>query len=164
MVSRVEQSFEIAGTPEQIFELLHDREFAHRRCLASGAESAELLEHEQAEGSLRLVMRTRIARSELPRAVRGFVRGEPGATRTEVWRKTDTGYAAQVTIELEGAPTRINGTVGLGPAAEGTLLTAGIDVQVAVPMFGPQIEATVVRTITDGLAAEAEMMSAEVSN
>jgi sugar lactone lactonase YvrE len=152
--------FEIGGTPQDAFGLLCDRDFALQRVAAPGMPTSELLQHELADGVLTVGSRMAIARKDLPRAVRGFVRGEPGAARTETWRTEGQGYRAQVRIVLEGAPSTIAGTIDLRPsAAAGTSFAVNLDVHVPLPMVGKDVEAVVVDNIRTSLIAEAALFT-----
>jgi sugar lactone lactonase YvrE len=160
----IQTEFDLPGTAAAAYALLCDQAFALERVAVAGARSPQLLRHEvAADGALTMGMKTVTARQDLPRAIRAFVRGEPGAERTEVWRQEGEDYAADVVIVLEGAPSVIGGTVALRSSAGASRLVVHVSVQIPLPMFGKDVEAVVVSNVRKSLQAEADLFAAHLT-
>ncbi|WP_285189442.1 DUF2505 domain-containing protein [Rhodococcus sp. MEB041] len=135
----LEQKF--SADPDTVFALFCDRMFVENRLAIVEATSKELREHEVSDGSLTITVFTTVARSKLPKAVRGFVRGEPEVIRTERWNRVDNGYSGETAVELKG-PGDIEGRMALEPDKTGSKVTVHFDIRVPIPMFGADVEKT----------------------
>jgi len=149
MTTTVSLAYSLPATPDDVFDLLKDRDFVVQRLSVLEVTSSDLEEHDVTDDSLKLSMVMTMPRSTLPKAVRGFVRGEPGFRRTEVWRRADDGYRAEVVVDLFGTPSDVSGEMLLRPAEGGSRFTFDSRIQVQIPVFGGQVEGILQEQITD---------------
>ncbi|MGB0872678.1 MAG: DUF2505 domain-containing protein [Solirubrobacterales bacterium] len=162
MPSVVSLNFSIPASPSVLMGLMQDRDFIVDRLTVLAASTAEVREHGFQGETLVTTVYSTVPRTKLPKAVRGFVRGEPGFSRTERWSPAADGYDCLMEVDLSGTPSDITGQMQLRPDEAGSSLSLDCDIKIPLPMFGAQVEATLVREITDIAHAETQFLCERV--
>jgi hypothetical protein len=155
MATELDLEYEFPTDPDTLYGLYSDPEFVRERLSIVEATSKEVTSHDVGEGTLQMVVTIAMARSVLPKPVRGFVRGEPELVREENWHKTADGYGGDSVLTLKG-PGTIKGTMSMQRGGAGTVVKAHFDISMPIPMFGAEVEKTLATQITDTLDAESK--------
>lgn len=127
--------------PEAVFAMLTSEEFLRRRAQASHALSADVSVGTTPAGAVRSELR-----QTLPAEVPDFVRKLTGPTidLTEeiVWDDpaADRSRTGTITMQVQGAPVHLHGTVTLSLTSSGTEQVVRAELKAAVPMIGGKIE------------------------
>ncbi|WP_329410623.1 DUF2505 domain-containing protein [Nocardia vinacea] len=155
MTRILELDYLVPAEPAHVYAQYLDRGFIQDRLAASAGQAATLVEHSIHGDELTIVVSTSVPRTRLPRAVRGFVRGEPTYTRTEQWHARAEGYHCELGLDLAGPPSTIHGTVVLAASEPGTsVVRFRVEITVAVPIFGHEVEESIASEIEDAIGAE----------
>jgi hypothetical protein len=134
----------LAAPVDRVLALLTDPAFVERRHLAQGAVAVTVTERERTAD--RLVQAAEL--TEHARTRTGGVdrtRTEP-ATTTYTWDLRARRCAWQY-LGPQRDYIRLGGTIRLEPAGDGTLLHAGFEVAVSVPLIGRVIEGVILKEI-----------------
>lgn len=153
------QSF--AATPEVIFAKYSDRAFLEARLQSVGGLNPKVTRLEStgsgADRVLTIVTQQAIPASVLPSMVSALMPGDPLIVRTENWRPSAGGYAADFDVVIKGAPASLKGTMMLmtdgAAAAHSTVAIAG-QASVPIPLFGGKIESVIVEQVDKLLKSE----------
>lgn len=91
----------------------------------------------------------------IPAQVRAFVGDQLEIRQVEVWEPGTQSPRGTVTLEITGAPIRLNGTVRLEESPDGgTIQTYDGVLRATVPLFGSVVEQAGATAVRDALAAE----------
>lgn len=71
-----------------------------------------------------------------PAAIRKFVPSTSEVSHVEDWAADDTGYAADIVVEIKGVPVKIAGTKTLRPEKGGCGIEWKFDVTSSIPLLG----------------------------
>jgi hypothetical protein len=145
---------DLPGTPSAVFALYSDRAFQEGKLIAAGGLDPEVADLEAGDGTLTVVTRQAIPASVLPSMVASMMSGNPVTERTERWRAENDGYVADFNVVIKGAPAKLEGTMTLTPAGDGSTLTIDAKAAVPIPMFGGKIESIIVEQVGDLLSEE----------
>lgn len=155
MTTELDLEHTFTHSAREVYDLFCDRKFVEDRLEIVDATTREVLSHEVAVGALEVSVRTAMSRDKLPKKVRGFVRGEPTITRSESWRPEGDGFVGTSDVVMSG-PGSIVGRMVLADAAAGSILKVHFDISVPIPMFGGEVENTLVTEISETMNTEAD--------
>jgi uncharacterized protein YndB with AHSA1/START domain len=148
---------------DTVFAKLSDPAFLKRKYADEGATAASV-EADDRAGNPRIVSKRKVT-VDLP----GFAKKVMAPTNTVV--QTDDWAAAAAdgtrvcayTVEVQGVPSRIDGTVTLSAEGGGTSQVVEAEVKVSIPLLGGRLERFAVDSATKLLAREAEFTARELA-
>jgi hypothetical protein len=148
------------AAPAQVFSMLIDEDF-----IALKTKAANAIRHVASvdvAGDGATIRLTRIMPPDVPDFVRRFVGDTIDIQQTDVWGPPAADGSREGTIELSiaGAPVKAHGTMQLRPEGSGTVITISGDVKASIPLFGGQVEKTVLEGLN--VAAEREQATGNV--
>src|SRR3954451_11336744 len=141
---------------ETVYALVSDPAFIERKYADDGATEISI-EHDPRDGAARNEIRRKVT-IDLP----GFAKKVMSPTNTLVqvddWAAAgaDGSRVCTYSVEVQGVPSRINGTVTLTPEGGGTRQDIDADVKVSIPLLGGKLEKFAVDSGTKVLAKEAD--------
>ena len=91
--------------------------------------------------------------ASVPDILRRFIQPWNRVQQAEKWRRTEDGFAAQLTIDIAGVPVDVAGTLRLKPAKGGCVNQVRIEVSCGIPFVG--------KTLAEFIAADCERLVAE---
>lgn len=144
--------------PEAVFAMLTSEEFLTRRTQAAHALAAEVRVDTTPAGGVRSEVR-----QTLPAEVPDFVRKLTGPTvelvEQIVWDQpaADRSRSGTLTIDVEGAPVALNGTITLALTTGGTEQVVQAELKASVPMIGGRIERAAEPAVIAGIDALQEL-------
>lgn len=89
----------------------------------------------------------------VPDVLQRFIQPWNSVAQSEDWRKTQDGYAADLTIDVSGVPVDISGTLRLKPKKGGCVNEVRLEFRCGVPFVG--------KTLADFVAADCERLITE---
>jgi hypothetical protein len=148
------------ATVDAVMEMMLDPAFRQEVCEATHAldHSVEVEEYEDGGA---LVVVDRLMPSDVPDFIKKMIGETISIRQTEEWAEPgdDSRRTADVKITIKGQPARMDGTMVLGPGAQGAgarLVIEG-DVAVRVPFIGKKIEAELAKGILAVVDEEQEV-------
>ncbi|MGU3293191.1 DUF2505 domain-containing protein [Williamsia sp. M5A3_1d] len=158
MATELDLEHDFDASPEALYALFCDEGFIADRLDVLDATARKVVSHEVRDDTLTFAVSTSMSRSKLPRAVKGFVRGEPEIIRTETWSAAGSGFRGEADVEMKG-PGTITGRMTLEPRQAGSTLHVHFDISVPIPMMGQEVEQTLVSEINEIMEREAVFIS-----
>ena len=158
MARRIEHQATTRWTADKVHATLVDPTYLSDRLSKLGGTNASLLEHRVDGEKVSLRLRHGVPSTELPSAVRAFLKGDLVIERTEEWdRNGDGGWLGKVQAGIPGVPGHIRGAMRLSdePAGGSTMLMRG-EVAVNIPFVGGKVEEVVSGQIVKLLTREFE--------
>jgi hypothetical protein len=148
----------------EVFALFSDQEFVEARLEDAGGLDAKVVSLDVTDDGVKIVTRQSIPASALPSMVASMIPGDPATERVEEWTATgDTGYSAQFSVIVKGAPATLKGTMNLVDAGAGSTLTVDGTAAVPIPLFGGKIEGVIVEQVTSLLKSEEAFTRTELA-
>lgn len=89
----------------------------------------------------------------VPDVLRRFIQPWNRVEQAEKWRRTENGFAAQLSIEVANVPVDVSGTLRLKPAKGGCVNDVRIEVSCGIPFIG--------KTLAEFVAADCKRLIAE---
>ena len=127
------------ATPDQVIEMLADRDSVQARYEGMGHREVEILACERSDSSLEVRSR-RVVDVELPGFARKVLSPTNTMTQTDRWKRRDDGsWDGTFDVDVAGAPVEMSGTMSLGPDGDGAEYTVTIRMAVKVPLVGGKI-------------------------
>ena len=144
---------------ETVYALMSDPDFCMRKYADAGATDIQI-DSDRRDGGPKLVSRRKVT-VDLP----GFAKRVMQPTNTVV--QTDEWSAAtrscRYSVEVQGVPSRIDGTVTLTEEGGGTRQEVQAEVKVSIPLLGGRLEKFAVESGTKVLANEADYTANELA-
>lgn len=152
----IQQSHHYDADAGRVFELMTDEGFLRDKYAAFGHEGFEVLEH-SIDGDRVTVRTKRVVPANVPAFARKFISPRSTVVQTERWEGPPAGARHGTwTIEVEGAPVSISGTMSLDPDAGGCRHVIHGEVKVSIPLVGGKIARFVeddsVKSVADEVA------------
>lgn len=145
--------------PAAVFAMLIDEDFIAKKTYAANAirHSASV----QRNGDSATIRLTRVMPPDVPDLIRKFVGDTIDIQQTDVWGPADTDGSRDGTIELSvaGAPVKAQGIMRLRPEGAATVITIAGDIKASIPLFGGQVEKSVLEGLT--VAAKREQATGD---
>lgn len=154
MAERIQRTYELACSPDQLLAALARRDVVQRRADADGL-GTRIVTHEVADDALRIVVSTDIPLDWLPVAITSRLGGSPTVERMEEWTRHEGGLRTPLTFEFAGLPVTCSGRATVTPADGGSRMEADLTMRVDVPLFGGAVERAVAPRLVTALDAEA---------
>ena len=163
MSTTMRVTHQLAGDVPTVHALLTDPAFLERKFGALGATDISVNREDGADGAQRLVIRRRVT-VDLPGFATKFIQPTNTVVQTEEWAPAtaDGRRVCTYTIDVQGVPSRIDGTVTLSPDGDGTRQDVQAEVKVSIPLVGGKLEKLAVDQGTTLLRGEAEFTNGEL--
>jgi hypothetical protein len=147
---------------EAVYGLMSDPQFLARKYAAQGATDIQV-DSDHREGGPQVVSRRKVT-LDLPGFAQKVIAPTNTIVQTDEWAPADADGRRVCTyrVEVQGVPSRIDGTVTLSPDGGGTRQDIDADVKVSIPLLGGRLEKLAVDNGTKLLAEEAEFTAAEL--
>jgi hypothetical protein len=147
---------------ETVYALTSDPDFIRRKYAALGATDITI-DTDARAGDPRHVIKRKVT-VDLPGFAKRVMSPTNTVVQTDDWAAAD-GDGRRVctySVEVQGVPSRINGTVTLSPNGGGTRQDIEADVKVSIPLLGGKLEKFAVDSGTKVLEEEAVFTAAEL--
>ena len=148
---------------ETVFRLMSDPDFMTRKYEAIGAADVAI-DAEGRGGSLHRTTKRKVT-VDLP----GFAKKVMQPTNTVIqdddWAEAtaDGRRVCTYSVEVQGVPSRIDGTVTLSPDGDGTRQDVVAEVKVSIPLLGGRLEKFAVESGVKTLQDEADFTAAALA-
>lgn len=161
-MARMQVTHHYAADVETVFALLSDQQFLVRKYESQGATDVQV-DSDERESGPRLVSRRRVT-LDLPGFAKKVVSPTNSVVQTDEWAPADEAGRRVCTyvVEVQGVPSRIEGTLTLSPDAAGTRQDIDAEVKISIPLVGGRLEKLAVDNGTKLLAEEAEFTAQEL--
>lgn len=143
---------------EHVFAMLVDRSFQERVCEATKALRYEV-QIEQDAGSATITTRRELPTDAVPEFARGFVGRTLDVVRVDRWEPpaADGSRDGTVTVEIKGAPIRLNGMLALRPDDAGSEEVIAGELKASVPLLGGKLERAAEPALMSAIRKEEEV-------
>ena len=143
---------------EHVFAMLVDRSFQERVCEATKALRYEV-RIEQDAGSATITTRRELPTDAVPEFARGFVGRTLDVVRVDRWEPpaADGSRDGTVTVEIKGAPIRLNGMLALRPDDAGSEEVIAGELKASVPLLGGKLERAAEPALMSAIRKEEEV-------
>src|SRR3954465_4953859 len=148
---------------ETVYRLISDPAFIECKYADQGATEI-VVASEDADGAVHNVIRRKMT-IDLPGFAKKVMSPTNTLVQTEQWSAPDAQgrRVCAYTVEVQGVPSRIKGTVTLASDAGGTTQDIEADVKVSIPLLGGKLEKFAIESGTKALADEAVFTQAELA-
>lgn len=148
---------------ETIFALMSDPDFCMRKYADAGATDIQV-DSDKRAGEPTLVSRRKVT-IDLPGFAKKVMQPTNTVQQTDEWAPvSDEGSrVCRYKVEVQGVPSRIDGTVTLTSEGNGTRQEVEAEVKVSIPLFGGKLEKFAVDNGIKALDHEAEFTAKELS-
>jgi len=163
MSARMQVTHHYDADVETVYKLISDPAFIERKYADQGATDI-VIESDDASGAVHNVIRRKVT-IDLPGFAKKVMSPTNTMVQTEQWAAPDADgrRVCAYTIEVQGVPSKISGTVTLSPRAGGTDQEIEADVKVSVPLLGGKLEKFAVDSGKKQLADEATFTQAALA-
>jgi uncharacterized protein YndB with AHSA1/START domain len=162
-MARMQVTHHYDADVETVYRLISEPAFIERKYTAQGATEITI-ESVDTDGAIRNEIRRKVT-IDLP----GFAKKVMSPTNTmvqnEQWSPPDADgrRVCAYTVEIQGVPSRIKGTVTLAPDAGGTSQDIEADVKVSIPLLGGKLEKFAIETGKADLGQQVDFTIAELA-
>lgn len=148
---------------ETVFALMSDPDFCTRKYADAGATDIQVDSDQRADGPT--VVSRRKLTVDLPGFAKKVMQPTNTVVQTDEWSPADADgrRVCRYRVEVQGVPSRIDGTVTLTPEGAGTRQDVEAEVKVSIPLLGGKLEKFAVDNGVKALDDEARFTSAELS-
>src|SRR3954471_2386310 len=138
-MSRMKVNHHYDADVETLYRLVSDPGFIERKYADQGATEI-VIESDETDGAVHNVIRRKMT-IDLPGFAKKVMSPTNTLVQTEQWSAPDAEgrRVCAYTVEVQGVPSRINGTVTLAPEAGGTTQDIEADVKVSIPLLGGKL-------------------------
>ena len=147
---RFEHVNSYAAPPAEVLQMLTDREFRSRVCVAQRAQRHSVEVDGDGTGR-KVVVRREQAVEGAPGVVTKLTGDSVEIVHTETW---STAEGADLLIEIPGKPGRLSGTIALRESDGGTDQIFGGEVKVSIPIVGGKVESFLSDLLVRALRSE----------
>ena len=163
-MGRMQVTHHFDADVETVFALMSDPDFLARKYEAGGATDVRV-DSDEREVDPQVVSRRKVT-VDLPGFARRVMTPTNTLVQTDVWSAPDAQgrRVCRYTVDVQGVPSRIEGTVTLTPDGGGTRQDVEADVKVSVPLVGGKLEKFAADNGVTMLAGEAEFTRRELAD
>ena len=164
MTTTMRVTHQLAGDVDSVYALMTDADFLERKFASTGATDIHIERKSTGDGGTHVVVRRKVT-VDLPGFAAKFIQPTNTVVQTEEWAPP-TGDGRRVCtyrVEVQGVPSRIDGTVTLSPEGGGTRQDVEAQVKVSIPLAGGKLEKLAVDSGTDLLRDEADFTNRELA-
>ena len=122
--------------------MLADPKFYEQVSERMGAVSSTVEVSGDPSGSFTVTTERKMPTNGFPDFARKFVGDTVSVRQVDEWRAEEDGGVRRgtISVEVQGAPLRLNGSLLLSPSGAGTTETIEGDLKAAVPLIGGKLE------------------------
>ena len=148
---------------EAVFALMSDPDFCMRKYADAGATDIQVDSDQRAEGPT-LVSKRKVT-VDLPGFAKKVMQPTNTVVQTDEWVPpgADGSRVCRYKVEVQGVPSRIDGTVTLTAEGNGTRQEVEAEVKVSIPLLGGKLEKFAVDNGVKALDHEAEFTAKELN-
>jgi hypothetical protein len=148
---------------ETVFALMSDPDFCMRKYADAGATDIQVDSDKREDGPT-LVSRRKVT-IDLPGFAKKVMQPTNTVQQTDEWAPAadDGTRVCRYKVEVQGVPSRIDGTVTLTAEGGGTRQEVEAEVKVSIPLLGGKLEKFAVDNGIKALDHEAEFTAKELS-
>lgn len=148
---------------ETVYQLMADKDFMIRKYADQGATDIEV-DSDEREGGPKIVSRRKVT-IDLPGFAKKVMAPTNTVVQTDEWASADDAgrRVCRYKVEVQGVPSRIDGTVTLSPDGEGTREDVIAEVKVSIPLLGGKLEKFAVESGVKTIDQEAEFTAKELA-
>jgi hypothetical protein len=160
---RMQVSHHFDSDVETVYALMSDPEFLARKYADQGAAEIQV-DSDRREDAPTVVSRRKMT-VDLPGFAKKVMTPTNTVVQTDEWSPTDGDgrRVCRYRVEVQGVPSRIDGTVTLSPDGDGTRQDVEAEVKVSIPLLGGRLEKFAVESGTKSLAQEAAFTAAALA-
>ena len=149
---------------ETVYALMTDPEFCKRKYADAGGTDIQI-DCDQREDGPKVVSRRRVT-IDLPGFAKKVMQPTNTVVQTDQWSAADADgqRVCRYTVEVQGVPSRIDGSVTLSPDGAGTRQDVQAEVKVSIPLLGGKLEKFAVENGVKALDHEAEFTAKELAS
>lgn len=146
---------------ETVFKLVTDPDFLARKYADEGSTDIQV----EMEGDGPTVISRRKVTLDLPGFAKKVMAPTNTVVQTEAWDPADDPgrRVCRYKVEVQGVPSRIDGTVTLSTDGDGTRQDIVADVKVSIPLLGGKLEKFAVESGVKTLQREADFTAKELA-
>jgi len=140
MSTRMSVSHHFDADVERVYALSSDPAFIEKKYAAQGATDITI-DSTPTDAGVRNVIRRKVT-VDLPGFAQKVMQPTNTVVQTDEWQPADAEgrRVCRYTVEVQGVPSRISGTVTLAPDGTGTREAIEADVKVSIPLLGGKLE------------------------
>jgi hypothetical protein len=149
---------------ETVFALMSDPDFCMRKYADAGATDIQV-DADQRDFGPKLVSRRKLT-VDLPGFAKKVMQPTNTVVQTDEWSAADDAgkRTCRYSVEVQGLPSRIDGTVTLSPDGGGTKQDVQAEVKVSIPLLGGKLEKFAVENGVKALEHEAVFTAKELGD
>jgi len=161
---RMQVSHHFDADVDRVFALMSDPEFILRKYTDAGATEIQVDSDHRDEAPT--VVSRRKMTVDLPGFAKKVMQPTNTVIQTDDWQSADGSgrRVCRYKVEVQGVPSRIDGTVTLTPDGDGTRQDVEADVKVSIPLLGGRLEKFAVDSGQKALADEAAFTATELGS
>ena len=144
---------------ETVYALMSDPDFCMRKYADAGATDIQIDSDRRDDGP-KLVSRRKVT-VDLPGFAKRVMQPTNTVVQTDEW--SAAARSCRYSVEVQGVPSRIDGTVTLTEEGGGTRQEVQAEVKVSIPLLGGKLEKFAVDNGVKALDHEAEFTAKELS-
>jgi hypothetical protein len=153
---RFDATIDYPADVDTVAAMLADEEFVRRKIAATGAldSTQEVIREGDA---FTVTTRRQLPTDQVPSSFRSLVGQSLDVRLVEAWEAphTDGTRAGTLSLDIVGAPVRVNGRMSLRPGPDGgTVQSFSGDITASIPFFGKPIEKAAAGAVDQVLAVE----------
>ena len=147
---------------ETLFALMSDPDFCMRKYADAGATDIQI-DSDQRDDGPTLVSRRKLT-VDLPGFAKKVMQPTNTVVQTDEWSPADEKgrRVCRYKVEVQGVPSRIDGTVTLTPDGDGARQDVEAEVKVSIPLLGGKLEKFAVDNGLKALEQEAAFTAREL--
>ncbi|UZE96402.1 DUF2505 domain-containing protein [Alkalimarinus alittae] len=124
---------------DTLFKHFSDAEQVKIKHEALGARAINPVKFEATDSTLEVVLEREVP-ADVPRAMKKFLSDWNQVKQIESWTGTPgEGYRCDISIEIQGVPVSITGTLELKPEGTGCTNTVCLDISCGIPLVGKKL-------------------------
>jgi hypothetical protein len=122
-----------------VIAMFRDETATVARYESMGHRDVQVLELTADDDAVRIVS-SRVVDVELPGFAKKALKPTNTMKQTDEWhRQSDGSWSGTFTVDVQGAPVRIDGTMKLAPEGDGSRHEVTLDLQVKIPLIGGKV-------------------------
>lgn len=135
----VRDTHSYAQDVDTLFKHFCDAEQVQTKHDALGARNINLVKFESTDSTLNVIIEREVP-ADVPRAMRKFLGEWNHIKQVENWSGTPgEGYHCDISIEINGVPVTIVGTMELAPEGAGCSNTVNLNISCGIPLVGKKL-------------------------
>lgn len=154
---KIEEKWVYPASAEAVYAMIVDPSFQEAKCAATKAVDYSVQIDPTAKGHTIVSSRT-MSTSSFPSQFKSMVGETLQIVETQVWGAPETGgsRAADLTVEIKGAPIGMTGTLRATPSGSETMMQIDGNLKASIPLIGGKIEQAAAPAIIAAIRTEAD--------